>query len=193
MSASATCGRAWPRPPRRRRRLPPRQARHRPLLHGPPAARDRAPPRPHPLRRRPGDGPAGRGVLMPSRPSPSPWMTDEHRMLAELTRDFIRERWAPHLDALARAGHDGPRELERGRRGRPPRHLDPRGIRRLRRRLRPRRGGPDGERPRQPRQLGLRHPHPDRRALHPRLRHRRAEDAAGCRSSSPASWSARWR
>ena len=37
-------------------------------------------------------------------PLPSPWMTDEHRMLAELTRDFIAERWAPRLDAWRAQG-----------------------------------------------------------------------------------------
>ena len=31
-------------------------------------------------------------------------MTDEHRMLAELTRDFIAERWAPRLDAWRAQG-----------------------------------------------------------------------------------------
>ena len=35
---------------------------------------------------------------------PSPWMTDEHRMLAELTRDFIAERWAPKMDAWRAQG-----------------------------------------------------------------------------------------
>ena len=41
---------------------------------------------------------------MPIPPLPSPWMTDEHRMLAELTRDFIAERWAPRLDAWRAQG-----------------------------------------------------------------------------------------
>jgi acyl-CoA dehydrogenase len=37
-------------------------------------------------------------------PLPSPWMTDEHRMLAELARDFIAERWTPRFDAWRAQG-----------------------------------------------------------------------------------------
>ena len=48
----------------RHRRLPRSQARHRALLHGPAPAGDRAPPRPHPVGRRAGDGPSRGGVLM---------------------------------------------------------------------------------------------------------------------------------
>ena len=49
---------------RRPGRLPPGEARHRALLHGPPAAGDDAAPRAHPVRRRAGDGAARRSVLM---------------------------------------------------------------------------------------------------------------------------------
>jgi acyl-CoA dehydrogenase len=41
---------------------------------------------------------------MPLAPLPSPWMTDEHRMLAELVREFIAERWAPRMEAWRAQG-----------------------------------------------------------------------------------------
>ncbi len=41
---------------------------------------------------------------MPIAPFPSPWMTDEHRMLADLVRTFIAERWAPRMDAWRAQG-----------------------------------------------------------------------------------------
>jgi long-chain-acyl-CoA dehydrogenase len=41
---------------------------------------------------------------MPIPPISSPWMTDEHRILEALVRDFIAERWAPRLDAWRAQG-----------------------------------------------------------------------------------------
>ncbi|WP_370205376.1 acyl-CoA dehydrogenase family protein [Pararhodobacter marinus] len=35
---------------------------------------------------------------------PSPWMKDDHQMLAEMTRAFIAEKWTPHVDRWRRNG-----------------------------------------------------------------------------------------
>ncbi|MFO1209564.1 MAG: acyl-CoA dehydrogenase family protein [Amaricoccus sp.] len=41
---------------------------------------------------------------MPVPPLPSPWMTDEHRMLADLVRTFITDRWSPRMNAWRAQG-----------------------------------------------------------------------------------------
>ena len=35
---------------------------------------------------------------------PSPWMTDEHKMLTDMAQRFFRERWAPHAHDWRKAG-----------------------------------------------------------------------------------------
>ncbi|MDR5651125.1 acyl-CoA dehydrogenase family protein [Ruixingdingia sedimenti] len=35
---------------------------------------------------------------------PSPWMTDDHRMLQEMTRSFISEKWVPQIDRWRKQG-----------------------------------------------------------------------------------------
>ena len=41
---------------------------------------------------------------MPIQPFPSPWMTDEHRMLADASSRFFREQWVPKSAAWKEAG-----------------------------------------------------------------------------------------
>ena len=46
---------------------------------------------------------------------PSPWLTDEHRMLQDSAARFFRERWVPQAAKWREAGPDAAGNLARGR------------------------------------------------------------------------------
>jgi hypothetical protein len=107
-------------------------------------------------------------------PKPA-WRTEEHDMLAESARAFLAKEFVPNLDRWSEDGRDGPRRLDQGGGCGPALRLDPRGIWRGRRRLQPRGDHRSRDRHGGRRFLGLGHPRSHRRALHPPLRHGRAE------------------